>query len=372
VRVENDEVSVGRMLETYGNVLLRRSPQPVKLSKVFDASSSQADQMGIGQYWKPGMPMPEHQGPLIGFSQFMSFMQMCLLDKSERYEAAFVRFINRARLEPVTPELFEECFGKSVLALEKEVTEYEETMRFMKQARVKTIKGTLKYESLVLRDATDAEVGRIKGEALALMVAPKLSPRAMLRAPYVRGERDPRLLAAIGLHERKLGNDAEARRFLEVAVREKVDRPRAYVELARMRYQESLKTPRGADGKLDAAQLKPVMALLETARTVPPKIPEVYDLIAEVCAHSDVPTMRQLHLVDEGLQLFPYHAELFCQGAAAFAQAGRYKEAIKLIDHGLARFRYYEPTYGERLKQLQTALPPAAPEPNREPAPRRG
>lgn len=372
VSVENDKVAVGRMLETYSGSLLRRSGRDVPLSKAFKASSSQGDKVVVGQYWKPGMPLPELQRPLVPLTQFMAFMQMCLLEKPERYERAFVRFINRARLEPVTPELFEECFGRSVLALEKEVTEYEETMRFMKQARVKTVKGTLKYESLVLRDATDAEVGRIKGEALALMAAPKQSPRAMLRAPYVRGERDPRLLAAIGLHERKLGNDPEARRFLEAAVREKVDRPRAYVELARMCYQESMKTPQGSGGKLDATQLQPVMALLEAARALSPKIPEVYDLIAEVAAHSDGPAMRSsLVAIDEGLRLFPYHAELYCQGAAAFMQAGRFKDAAKLIDHGLLRFRYYERAYRERLQQLQATLPAVTSPPAQEPVPQR-
>jgi hypothetical protein len=287
-----------------------------------------------------------------------AFTHMCLLNKPERYEAAFSRFITRARLEPLSGKLFEECFGKSIQKLEKETIDFQDRVYHTGIVPVKTIKAKLEYTPIELRDATDAEVGRIKGEALALLPNPKITPRLMLRAPYVRGERDPKLLAAIGLHERKIGNDAEALRFLEEAVRQKVDRPRAYIELAQMYYSEARKKPEGDDGRLGANQINPIMALLDEARGLPQKIPEVYDVIAEVCANTEVSAMRDyLGVIDEGLAAFPFHAELFCQGAAAFAHAGHVKEAEKLIAYGLSRFRYYEPGYRERLEQLKSTLP---------------
>ncbi|WP_438479236.1 tetratricopeptide repeat protein [Oleiharenicola lentus] len=358
VSMAADSVIVGKVHERYYRRSTVAHPS-VQLSEIFRSDTPVGDQtiVGQGRYWREGEPIPKSMASRL-FSQFLPFAQFCLLDEPEKYESGFVQLINRARMEPVTAQLFEECFGKSVAAMEEATRDFQGRVRFIEQTPIKTIKGTLKYEPVSLRDATDAEVGRIKGEALALLERPQVDPRAMLRAPYVRGERDPQLLAAIGLHEQKLGNAAEARRFLETAVRGKVKRPRAYLELARIHYDEILKTPAGPSGTLSAEQIKPVMELLEAARGISPKIPEVYDLIAEVCARAEVAVVqRYLTAIDEGLRLFPYHAELVCQGAAAFAHAGYVKEARQLIEYGQRRFRHYAPEYRGRLTILQSNLP---------------
>ena len=52
-----------------------------------------------------------------------------------------------------------------------------------------------------------------------------------LIAPYLRGSRDPQLLAALGLEERAAGHDERARQFLEAAVAAKTTRARAYLDL---------------------------------------------------------------------------------------------------------------------------------------------
>src|SRR5476651_234046 len=115
-----------------------------------------------------------------------------------------------------------------------------------------------------LRDATEAEVGRIKGDTLRLGGHDGAAHLAMI-APYIRGERDPQLLAALGLLERKLGDDARAKKFLEAAARDKAVRPRAYLELARLRLADGIAHSTGA-GKLAADQTAGVLTLLFTAR----------------------------------------------------------------------------------------------------------
>lgn len=355
--VEKDEIRTSR--KSIDHLDIRRRP---RLSNLVPAKSDIPNDTVVvvtGKGRTSASKYVKEQGLPFEFSMaFRVFSEICLLNKNARYEKPFIQFINRARLEPVSQELFKECFGKDLIELEKEVSDYLGRANFIKAVPSKTIKTTLEYAPLALRDATDAEVGRVKGEALAFMQAPKIPPRLMLRAPYARGERDPRLLAAIGLHEYKIGNIKEARRFLEEAVRQKVDRPRAYIELAQIYYDDARKSANGKNGKLSVAQIKLIMALLDDARALPQTIPEVYDMIAEVCANAESQAAQPwLGTIDEGLQAFPYHAELFCQGAAAFANAGYYKEAAKLVSYRLTRFRYYEPQYRERLEQVRATLP---------------
>ena len=61
--------------------------------------------------------------------------------------------------------------------------------------------------------------------------AASAAARAALIAPYVRGEREPPLLGALGLYEHAAGQDERARRFLEAAVAGKVVRSEVYLEL---------------------------------------------------------------------------------------------------------------------------------------------
>ena len=62
-------------------------------------------------------------------------------------------------------------------------------------------------------------------------------------APYVRGERDPRLLAALGLDEKLAGHDERARKFLEAAAAGIAVRARAWLELARLRFDDAKAKP---------------------------------------------------------------------------------------------------------------------------------
>jgi hypothetical protein len=232
-------------------------------------------------------------------------------------------------------------------------------------------------EAQARREAWDATVRGTNGEALASLQAANAlakrpresnqapSPAARLQAksyaalhgPFERGERDPRLLAALGLYEREAGNVKGARVLLEVAAQAKVVRPRAYLELARLRYAEALQKPAGADGRLDVNQARSVLEPLLTARaqSVPPPAPEVYELIAEVWARSAVaPTRENLAVLGEGVAAFPYRAELIYRTASLYARTGFPKEAAALVAHGLQIA--YEPADKTRFETLQAAL----------------
>ena len=114
---------------------------------------------------------------------------------------------------------------------------------------------------LELREATPAEVGRIKGEAL-LMAGHTAAAKAELIAPYMRGERDPNLLGELGLFEKTEGQEARARQFLEAAVAGKASRADTYLELARYRYADALAKPGAEGGRLSAEQTTAITSLL--------------------------------------------------------------------------------------------------------------
>src|SRR5258708_17918362 len=67
-----------------------------------------------------------------------------------------------------------------------------------------------------LHAASDADVGRIKGEVLRLGSHGEAAHNALI-APYIRGERDPRLLASLALDEHAARHDERATQFLEAA-----------------------------------------------------------------------------------------------------------------------------------------------------------
>lgn len=124
----------------------------------------------------------------------------------------------------------------------------------------------IKLPPLALRLATDGEIARIKGDWERLEINyvrqryPDLATkyieqarRTLLRA-YDRNDRDPRLLAVLGLCEVDAGNDAGARDYLETAARLEIVRPRVWLELARLRLADYLAAPAVAE---NSARAKP-------------------------------------------------------------------------------------------------------------------
>ena len=109
----------------------------------------------------------------------------------------------------------------------------------------------VKPPTVALRDASPAEIGRLKGELERLEVgyvkdrfsnAPGIAVRYLdqahltLMRAYEQDSRDPRLLAAIGLWALDAGQPASAREFLEAAATGGSGklRARASLELARL------------------------------------------------------------------------------------------------------------------------------------------
>jgi hypothetical protein len=266
--------------------------------------------------------------------------------------------------------LLKDCLGLDFAALTAELTTFLPTA-VRKDVALRPA-AAIKLPPLTLRNATDGEVARIKGEWERLEIAyvrvryPELAPkyaeqarRTLLRA-YDRNDRDPRLLAILGLCEIDAGNDAGALGYLESATQLKVVRPRAWLELARLRYAERIAHP-ASDGNLSASQVAEVLTPLFTARNQSPPLPEVYELIADVWSRSAVPpTHGHLSIISEGVSLFPRRPSLVYRAAALFLEKGFVAEAASLIELGQAVST--DDADRARFKELQARLPvePAA------------
>jgi hypothetical protein len=166
-------------------------------------------------------------------------------------------------------------------------------------------------------------------------------------------------LAALGLYERAAGRDDRAAKFLEAATTVKVVRPLAYLELARLRFAAAKAQPGGADGKFSPTQTGAIVGPLLVARTQPPLMSELYELVAETYVRSETaPKAETLAVLVEGVQLYPRRLGLVYQTAVLCLSGGEVNNAALLIEHGLRYARAGPPLAG--FAALGDLLPPGA------------
>jgi hypothetical protein len=323
---------------------------------------------------------------------------------------AFVKLVRRARIAPVTEQVFAECFGFGYAAMEEKLGAFLRAV--LATPTSIDMDMPLSFPEADLRAATADQIGRILGDWLRMQgdslrgSSPELSREFLVSAgrmlerayrddnglppdvdPSREGGRsadlskdaargspivlkpfvvtadrihDPNLLAVYGLYEHEAGNDEKAREFLEAAVKFGVVRPRAYLVLAKMRYVEAIAIPRGAEGELSAEQASSILAPLRTALQFPPD-PEVYRLIVETWNRSDEkPAEGDVEKFVEGVAQFPRDTGLAYSSALACARGGYASKANELIDKGLV-FATHENDrrYFEELRSTLSA-PPAA------------
>ncbi len=256
-------------------------------------------------------------------------------------KAAFLRFVERAAREGVSEPLFRECLGLDYAAAHAQLTAY--LPGAVRRPIVFKPEKLAKLPPYTLRPATDGQIARIKGDWERLQIAyvkviyPELAPkyleqaRRTLRRAYDRDDRDPRLLAALGLCESDAGNAAAAREFLESAAAIGPIRPRANYELARLRFAAARAQPEQPDGRLSVNETASVLQPLFAARADRPPLPEVYELIGEVWAESAAsPRRAHLAVLDEGVRLFPRRTALVLRTAELHLRHGFPAEAAPL------------------------------------------
>jgi hypothetical protein len=288
-------------------------------------------------------------------AQCYGFVHLCLYGMNKKHQRGFITYLQRLETEEPTEALFKDCFKLSYDQMGLELRSYIDfTFYQATQFRAKKGEELPKPPEIALQKAPDAVVGRVKGEVLRL-AGKGTEAREALIAPFIRGERDPQLLAALGLDEKLAGRDERARKFLEAAVAGKTDRARAYLELGRLRLAEAKAAPVAPRQLLTAAQVQGVLTPLFVARTLQPPLAEVYALIAQTWTLSaQAPERGHFDVVLEGVRRFPRDTGLVLDAALLAAKRGFASDAAKLARHGARVAK--EPGEQDRFRLLEAAI----------------
>lgn len=268
--------------------------------------------------------------------QCYAFVHWGLYGENGRHQKAFVTFLARLAKRPLTEEMFKDTFKMSYRDMLVALRSYAQATDYT-IAGVDAERGTkLPFPPpFTVREATEGEIGRIKGEGI-LLARNVPAARQVMMTSFWRGDRDPELLASIGLLEKSEGDPVKAEKFLAAAARGKSHRPQVYLEIARQRYAEAQASPAGGGGMFSPSQLTTILTPLFTARSLQPRVAGVYRLIAEAWAKSAVaPEPDHLAVLNEGVVSFPRDAALVYAVAVQKARAGLTADVAKLVEHGM-------------------------------------
>lgn len=284
---------------------------------------------------------------------------------------AYWKFVRLAADGAVTEEMFEECFGFDYAELRDRLSDY----------LPKAVDQTARVDPGILpplprfdvERATPNQIARLRGEweRLAIGHVQRRLPqvrepyiaqaRRTLRRAYDAGDRDPRLLATMGLCEIDAGNPAGAMEYLEPAAALGVVRPRAHYELARLRFLE-LRNRAPEAKRFRFGELAPIIFPLQRALTQAPALPEVYTMLAEAWACCETaPSTAEFAQLEAGARIFGRQPGVGLQLAAAFARHGKKAEATAMLALG-AGYPTDEITAGEiaRLRAEIADMPAPA------------
>jgi hypothetical protein len=298
------------------------------------------------------------------------FVRWALCGSSEGRDA-FWHFADLCAREPVTEAVFTRCLGLDYLDARDALSDL---LPFAAGTAVRwAVPPLRRVPRLSIRDATEAEVRRIRGDwtrrSLKIVRGsfPELAPAyasqartAFLRA-YDSGDRDPRLIAAMGLLEFDTGDLNGARaRFEQVRAAHGVLQPYALAELTRIRLDEALTHPGGPNGTLGQSQMDSVLGPVDDARRLQPALRETYLLAARACNHlARNLTPHEREILNEGAWLFARESGLVLEAALWDARSGDRAQARQLADLGL----YYasEPEWRQKFAALIESLSHAIP-----------
>ena len=312
--------------------------------------------MPLGEFFAVDQESDTARSPLgnnLWAKQAYAFVHYCLFGAKLKHKEALAAFVDRLAREPLSESLFKECFKADYKGMVNELNAYLRHTRHQYQQYNLQPADRVKPADIELADATDGQVGLIKGDALLLAGHPEAA-YTEYRNAYRRGARDAALLAGLAA---TVPNAEMAAKFADEAVKAGCNRPSVYVRQARNRLAAFQADP-GPDGKLTQQQLAAVLSPLFKARTLPPPLPELYETIAAAWTLSSVaPKPEHLAVLDEGVRRFPRDSALLHQTALLYRQAGSADTAAAIARVGL---RFAADTDARaRFEQLLATLPPA-------------
>lgn len=247
--------------------------------------------------------------------------------------ADFVRLAAEGLTDEAT---FVACFGQDFATMRTTLRDYMRSPAFTAvnlAAERKKLRADL--PALELRTATPAEVARIEGEARA-MAGYGGDAHRQFQAAYDAGERDPALLASLGLAECFMLAPERGKPLLEIAAAANVPRPMLYLQLARLRYAAMRAAQPSPETRVTRETAAPILGMLEKARALQPPLAQVYQCFAVLYNDLAEPlTPGDLACLDEGVRHFPRDTELLYAGAKLKRDHGDVTGAAQLIERGM-------------------------------------
>ena len=253
----------------------------------------------------------------------------------------FLAFVDESTREPAGEEMFRRHMG---LGYAEALGLLEAYLPAAVGAPIRVPVTAPLLEAFTSRYAAPREAARILGD-WCRMEGRGLGPEyadfqreclkqaeAQFTKQSLRRSDDPQLLAAYGLYELQAGEEDEARAALEAAAREGVVRPRAYVELARLRLKRALPSVQQGVGDLGEADYEEILGFLQTARRQMPALEGGYTLLARVLEHAPArPSGAEVAVLDGALALFPQDAQLAYEVATLHGRLGEAGRAAAII-----------------------------------------
>jgi len=232
-------------------------------------------------------------------------------------------------------------------------TDYKSVMMKAKKKE----QGLAEAPPFTLRDASDSESSRIVGEVMRLSGS-NVDALNRLVAPYVRGHYDADLLAALGIAELEAGHIERVRKFLEVAVRDKTTRNRAYLELAKLRAVEINARTARENRALTQAEVSFIQEPLFAGLKHPPVSPALGAMLARTWLSSPTgPTKEQFEELAALGRTYCTDLGLVFHVAQLGLKCGHIETSRQLIVFGIANSPDESTKY--KFEQLSHELPPA-------------
>lgn len=190
-----------------------------------------------------------------------AFTHYGLYGDNSKHAPKFIALAERLQKEPFSEELFAQAFGASVAQVEKDLTSYLHSFANFKSMQMN---GKIPdMPGFVCRVASQSEVARLKADSLITQGEPD-GALDELRIAYLRGEREPTMLAVLATLEDSYGSKERARKL--AAALEALPTPpaRVFPLLARLKYRDLTGTRTNKE-KLTSSEAKTVLSPLGRA-----------------------------------------------------------------------------------------------------------
>jgi hypothetical protein len=274
------------------------------------------------------------------------------------------RFADLAATRPANEDLFHSCFGMDYAAARTSLIGFAAKANW---ASCDVDYPEIDIHDLDIRDATPAQIHRIKGEwaRRVMRVVRTRYPNSLpgyihdagelLEGPYARAERDPNLVSSLALFRIDAGDTAGGQALLEQNPDAVASRPMAGLVLAQLHFLDALKNPGGPARSLSGAQADKILGEISSTLSQKPPLQSAYLLQARVLEHLlREPNASERARMNEGSRLFPGKADLVAPTVHWDIRSGDLATAAQLADMGL--WEITEPSALAKLRVLRELI----------------